>query len=243
MKNIELHTSFLIGINKLDSLDKPTTYEIEKWLNLGKEKFFTTRYTGLNSKQEGFERSQKRVDDLRTCVKSLELNVINDLTPYEFNLPDDYIYFVGETLTIVPAKNFSGKDSLEKCWPKDNEGNFIPQGVATVDTTQDMVNMDLVNSLAPHHYVYGQARPLRLMKGASIYLYTDGKYEPYKYIITYLRFPDPIDIHSEFAFMDEYVGLPEHTHREVVQMAITLYLAAVGGETIQLQEAKEQTME
>ena len=49
--------------------------EIEFWLNEAIEKFAKTRYSGMNPKQQGFEQSQKRIDDLRTLVREVRLSL------------------------------------------------------------------------------------------------------------------------------------------------------------------------
>lgn len=51
MKYIELQEAFEIEINKLDDgLTKPKSMDTEWWLNRGLEKFYKTRYSGINFK-------------------------------------------------------------------------------------------------------------------------------------------------------------------------------------------------
>ena len=69
MKYIELQSAFELEIAKLDdNLSKPQSTDTEYWLNRGLEKFYKTRYSGINYKNTGFEQNQKRIDDLRTLV-------------------------------------------------------------------------------------------------------------------------------------------------------------------------------
>lgn len=71
MKYIELQEAFEREINMLDNdLEKPMSTDTEYWLNQGLEKFYKTRYTGLNFKRTGFEQDQKRIDDLRTLIST-----------------------------------------------------------------------------------------------------------------------------------------------------------------------------
>ncbi|MBQ7819890.1 MAG: hypothetical protein IJ341_10065 [Bacteroidales bacterium] len=77
MTYIELQAAFELEINKIDAnLEKPKSVDIEYWLNRGLEKFYKTRYAGINQKGLGFEQDQKRIDDLRTlvCTRHCTLN-------------------------------------------------------------------------------------------------------------------------------------------------------------------------
>lgn len=72
MTYISLQEAFEIELNVLDDgLNKPKSMDTEWWLNKGLEKFWKTRYSGLNPKNTSFEQDQKRIDDLRTLVSTL----------------------------------------------------------------------------------------------------------------------------------------------------------------------------
>ena len=72
MTYISLQEAFEIELNVLDDgLNKPKSMDTEWWLNKGLEKFWKTRYSGLNPKSTSFEQDQKRIDDLRTLVSTL----------------------------------------------------------------------------------------------------------------------------------------------------------------------------
>ena len=81
MKFIELQEAFELELNKFDDIDKIPSTDTEYWLNQGLIRFVKTRYSGVNTKGESFEQSQKRIDDLRTLV-----------TYKLFQYPPDNIY-------------------------------------------------------------------------------------------------------------------------------------------------------
>ena len=84
MKNVALQEAFEIEINKLDdNLTKPTSSITEYFLNAGLDKFWKTRYSAMNYKREGFEQTEKRIDDLRTLVQeeSFEDAAITTVNP------------------------------------------------------------------------------------------------------------------------------------------------------------------
>jgi len=71
----ELHQIFKLELDKTSSLELTSfvVEEIDDWLNQAIRKFVKTRYSGFNPKQEGFEQTQKRIDDLRTLVVEEDL--------------------------------------------------------------------------------------------------------------------------------------------------------------------------
>ena len=71
----ELHQQLKLELDKTTALELPAflTEEIDDWLNNAIRKFVKTRYSGVNVKQEAFEQTQKRIDDLRTLVREQAL--------------------------------------------------------------------------------------------------------------------------------------------------------------------------
>ena len=218
---IELQEAFEIEINKLDDgLTKPKSMDTEWWLNRGLEKFYKTRYSGINFKQKGFEQNQKRIDDLRTLVNvKLYTTEVNKVSNEEFNVivPDDYIILLGDTAGISP------NDGLNMpCWEKDDNDTYITKYSDTIEVTIETIDRQLSNPLSEHHIRYASARPLRLMQNNKVILYTDGNYKISNYKLIYLRRPIKIDIHTNP--FDEYTDMPEHTHSEIVKLAAQMYL-------------------
>lgn len=221
MKYIDLQEAFEIEINKLDDgLTKPKSSDTEWWLNRGLEKFYKTRYSGINFKQKGFEQDQKRIDDLRTLVNvKLYTTEVNKVSNQEFNVivPDDYVILLGDTAGIAP------NDGLNMpCWEKDDDGTYITKYSDTIEVTIETIDRQLSNPLSEHHIRYASARPLRLMQNDKVILYTDGNYKISNYKLIYLRRPIKIDIHTNP--FDEYTDMPEHTHSEIVKLAAQMYL-------------------
>lgn len=219
MKFIDLQEAFEIELNKLDNgLDKPRSLITEYFLNAALDKFWKTRYSGVNSKTEGFEQTQKRIDDLRTLVEETELDIeTKDPTEYTAQLPTDYLLLLGDRASILPV------DGIEnECWNKDKEGLYIPHTSDTIEGSIETVDKIKENSLSEFHLRFTKAKPIRLISKDKVTLYTDGQYKISKYTIQYLRQPKRIDIHSNpFA---NYEDMPEHTHLEIVKLAAQLYI-------------------
>lgn len=200
--------------------DKLSSDTIISFINEAIDKFYKTRYSGVNFKAQGFEQAQKRIDDLRTLIKNKKYTEgsINksDRNSYSVELPEDYVLLLGDTAGIQPS-------NLNECWETNERGEYIIKYTDTLESTIETLDRQLSNSLSEHKLKYCQARPLKLIQDNNVILYTDGKYKVSEYEITYLA--KPSEINSSNITNTEYTDLPEHTHMEIVKMAIQIYLA------------------
>lgn len=200
--------------------DKLSSDTIISFINEAIDKFYKTRYSGVNFKAQGFEQTQKRIDDLRTLIKNKKYTEgsINksDRNSYSVELPEDYVLLLGDTAGIQPS-------NLNECWETNERGEYIIKYTDTLESTIETLDRQLSNSLSEHKLKYCQARPLKLIQDNNVILYTDGKYKVSEYELTYLA--KPSEINSSNITNTEYTDLPEHTHMEIVKMAIQIYLA------------------
>lgn len=200
--------------------EKLTSDTIISFINEAIDKFYKTRYSGINFKAQGFEQTEKRIDDLRTLIKNKKYteSLINksDRNSYSAELPEDYVLLLGDTAGIQPS-------NLNECWETNERGEYIIKYTDTLESTIETLDRQLNNSLSEHKLKYCQARPLKLIQDNNVILYTDGNYKISEYQITYLAKPSKID--SSNITNLEYTDLPEHTHMEIVKMAIQIYLA------------------
>lgn len=200
--------------------DKLSSDTIISFINEAIDKFYKTRYSGINFKAQGFEQTEKRIDDLRTLIKNKKYtaNSINkgDRNSYSVELPEDYVLLLGDTAGIQPS-------NLNECWETNERGEYIIKYTDTLESTIETLDRQLGNSLSEHKLKYCQARPLKLIQDNNVILYTDGNYKISEYEITYLAKPSKIN--SSNITNTEYTDLPEHTHMEIVKMAIQIYLA------------------
>lgn len=197
---------------------------ILSFINEAVDKFWKTRYSGINFKQRGFEQDQKRTDDLRTLVtkhtyKDTDISKINQVE-YTVTLPDDYVILLGDTAGISPADGV-----INNCWEKDALGNYKIKYSDTIEGTIETVDRIKENSLSEYRLKYTKAKPIRLIQDNTITLYTDGNYKVAEYTIEYLKKPSKVDLKTNPT--DEYTDLPSHTHMEVVKLAVQLILATL----------------
>ena len=186
--------------------DKLSSDTIISFINEAIDKFYKTRYSGINFKAQGFE---------QTANTQISKGTKNS---YSVELPDDYVLLLGDTAGIQPSDEYPNE-----CWEKDDLGAYIVKYTDTLESTIETLDRQLSNSLSEHKLKYCQARPLKLIQDNNVILYTDGKYKVSEYEITYLAKPSKIN--SSNITNTEYTDLPEHTHMEIVKMAIQIYLA------------------
>ena len=103
-----MHVAIQQGVDKINSLqaDMLLPEEIDIELNKSQMRFINTKYGKNNKYREGFEQSQKRIDDLRSLVKEYSAPVIfkeqynNNIWIDQFRLPSDYFYLVNQRSEI-----------------------------------------------------------------------------------------------------------------------------------------------
>ena len=179
MNRLEGYIDWLREINKFDAVDRPTTSEAEVWLNNGLDKFVKTRYSGNNAKMEGFEQSQKRIEDLRLLLKEEVISLSINGNKQTGNLPEDLMVFIGDECYAIPSSSVDNPADSQaaKCWEvsEDESGNkaWVPKQLEVTDVTRDTIRGNLLNPLSPHVFKYGQARPYRLMIGGNVEIYSE----------------------------------------------------------------------
>jgi hypothetical protein len=220
----QMHTAVKLGLDKTEGLAYAAfePEELDFWINEAIDRYIKTRYSGINSKRESFEQSQKRVDDLRSIVKEVvliptESSATETTGGYtisfkpnswhidELNLPADYMLFLNDEVLISFNHEVTGTSTTLRTYPV----------VCTSDTYSTKVN----DPYSEHRLHLNTARPLRLFSSKGIELITDGQYDITEYYFKYLRKPTVVSIDT---FTD--CDLPEHTHREIVLLTVKLLI-------------------
>jgi len=209
----EMHDAFKLELDKIESLQYPsfTTNEIDYWLNRAIREFVKTRYSGINPKREGFEQSQKRIDDLRTLVREVTVpcTITGAIKPNGYVLTDGfgnaqfstaaYWLSLGEEVSITPTGSTA-----------------IRQGVTEI--TYDEYTYELDNPYSTYRLHYGKAKPLRLFYNNTIEFISDGTYAVNNAYIRYIKSP------VEVVYSTIDCDLPENTHDEIVSLSVRLAL-------------------
>ena len=246
----EWHYDFKTKLNKIDSLDRPDLlpHQIDWILNEAIEVFIKSRYGISNNKRQGFEVTQKRIDDLKTLVikcptpiqPGLPVTLVNTSEGlYEAKLDDlvfDYLYLV----------------RVEAALSKSN----CNKTVQLVLTQHDDLSPALRDSFVRPSFEWGEV-PAVLARGVnpplstngSIFIYTGNQFTLVNVYPEYIKKPEKVSI-GGYVYLDGSVvgtvesDMPEHTHREIIDIAV--YLASTNiqiPELINISQSKFLTQE
>jgi hypothetical protein len=212
----QLHTYFKLELDNTSTFNTPSyePEEIDYWLNEAIRKFAKTRYSGINAKHESFEQSQKRIDDLRTLIKTYSDATLtssavtgSSLVNYTADLPTDYWLTLDEEVTIsftnACNQSISKRQGIKEC---------------TLNTYRQLID----DAHADFKLHYDSAKPLRLFIGTSIQLTSDGNYTITAYHMSYMKKPTELTISVNPD--TEYADLPSHTHNEIIKLAVQMAL-------------------
>ncbi len=204
MDRDEMHAEFKLLLDKGDSFDAPSFLdeEIDHFLNKSQEKFVSKRAFGNNVRRTGFEEDQKRRDDLRTLIVEGQLSATSPVVTNKPNgrfvtLPDTYRHSIQEEAYIYTS-NVEGSG----------------RRVSVKPITHDRYNKIMDDPFNKP----GEDTVYRLGYGGSSYsnlvelICGDGQYVG-TYYLRYLRHPLPVS-------SDQDCILPNHTHSEIVKMAV-----------------------
>lgn len=229
----EFHIQFKMALDKIDSSAYPDILveEIDVFLNEAQERFIKTRYGLNNLYKEGFEEIQKRTDDLRTLVVTNYAPVsavTTETNTYSANITTP---FTNEALTVASTEVYQfylrGRVRVVKtgCTSTYVAIRLVRQGEL------ERILLDPFNSPKLNG-------PVGYFERGTLYFVTDGTFTIDRLKVTYLKralqirygtqYPTPVtDVNCE---------LPEHTHKEIVQLSVNIALENIESRRTQTQE-------
>lgn len=227
-----MHIAIQLGVDKINSFqaDMLLPEEIDIELNQAQIKYINTKYGKGNKYQKGFEESQKRIDDIRTLVteanlvatykEQLDARIFVD----SVTLPDDYMYLVNSRSNLVLNLNCTSFIGTVT----NTYGTTRVSAAPGTSTEQRKVNKfvqldDLYTMLKDPFNTTTDDRPLYTVRGNQLDLYTSDIFIIDKVKITYIRIPAEISLSLAVS-----CELPDHSHREIVDMAVGSILETIG---------------
>lgn len=206
----EMHTEIKIGVDKTDSLNYPDLLpeEIDVFINKNIEKFISQRAYGTNPKQEGLESTQKRFDDLLTLISNS--NISNFTTSsqtkpfgYIVPLPSGYWHAIEEevNVTYLDCNNVS-----------------ITARVPVYPVMHDQYNKIIRDPFNKPD----KTGVVRMGLSGNIEIISSSGVVPTTYFLRYIRKPAVVKYGTTYtpASTDINCDLPEHTHKEIIQMVV-----------------------
>jgi len=210
-----MHYDFKQKINKVDSnqyrnLRVP---EIDWKINEAYEIFVKAIAEPRIKNHLGFEVSQRNIDDIRTIVVNGEtITTESTASEVNFKLPENYVFFL------------SGEATIEKI----NCGEKVAR---LIITQHDDRNKE--SPFDNSSYSWGEVNARFV--GNTLKVFTDGTFTIKNIILNYIKKHDYIHNAQDFLPGQTYtlpsgavlVGsqdceLPEHTHREIVDLAVLI---------------------
>lgn len=206
----EMHYDFKKKLNKVDSEQNRNLLipEIDWALNEAQELFIKMVAEPRQRSFLGFEKSQRTIDDIRTIVESEQVvTITNGVAP----VPEDYLFFL-KAEVLMDKGNCRGVKGRLHVRQHDDEFENSPFDKSSFEWR-------IVNGLF-------------ITEGVKVF--DDGTFTNKSLVLSYLR--KPSYVHNAKAFRNGTYQLPsgvvltgtvdcelpEHTHREIVDIAVAL---------------------
>jgi hypothetical protein len=205
-----MHISFKQGLDKFDSKDYPNLEpeEVDLVLNQAQEAFIKQRYGYNNTKNEAFEQTQKRIEDLHTLVKSVRLT---PLLNSEKNINSNSVF------VELPVDHWITIQELTNITYSDCNGNVSKEDVYTRPIQHNDYSKLINNPFAKPNI--NKVLRLTTLEGVELLHSTNSKVNSYK--MRYIK--KPIQMNSQ-SNPNVNCELPELVHQEIVNQAITIAL-------------------
>ena len=227
MTAVEMSTLFGLKINSSSNTnDELGDDEISLYLNSAVNRFIKQRYTGNNYRQIAFEGDDKRVADLRTLLtnsptisKSSATSEIPNSARY--TVPSDFMFYV-DCSVIFTRTDVSQTNTWVQC--------------------KTIKNSEIRKHVQSGHNKPYIREPLVVFRDATYFTVIIDDVANIGNLstasLTYIKEPAVINVDSGSAVNCD---LPNHTHEEIVDMAVNIVLEveeSKRGQTNELQLSK-----
>jgi hypothetical protein len=221
----EMHTAFNIGLQRIaaNAYDTFLNEEIDFFLNRAQDRFIKER-TNVKSdtRRDGFEGSQKRLDDIRVLVQQ---GFVEDIPVQlgeqwiQTDVPVNYIHLVA----------FNAEIHYDRCADVTTDSPTMMVPVRVVDNAEAYFMQR--NPFAKSNI----DSPLATLSRDDLKVWQDGKSFILKGIsLDYIRKPRTIDLS-----LNQDCELAEHTHQEIVDIAVKNVLEAIESPRYQTNSAEQ----
>jgi hypothetical protein len=220
------HIEFQVFLDKRSTSQVPEVppEQIDLYLNEGTLRFVKTRINGNNLYRATGEANQKRRDDLRTLLSTALLTateVVAEPGVYALDLPSVTDYLQLARLRV--------KTTYKTCAPEWREPNY---------TQQD----DLERAKRDPFNKSTALNPLAYDEEGDIYVIGGEDFTVNEAKVTYYRLPREVKASSYGGAAVEW-DLPEHTHKEIVQLAVEIALETIESPRVQTIKPFNQNIE
>ena len=210
----QAHQEFKFRLDKMDALNYPNFLpeEIDLVLNNAQQRIVKQRYGLNNNKRQSFEETEKRTEDL----KNITVNSI--LTPLAY--ASDNIDLNARFLTLPTNHWFTVQErcniTCTIC------GSSVTNLVEVIPTSHSEFSKVIKDPFKQPT----ETKVLRLMEAGRVELISSCTIVDYR--MRYVKQPTPVSITTNTTF-----ELSEHTHSEIVDLAVSIALEGIEGKRTQ----------
>ncbi|GHV61235.1 hypothetical protein FACS1894195_1450 [Bacteroidia bacterium] len=217
----EMHFDFKQKLNKIDSAQYRNfrVPEIDWKLNDAQDVYIKMIAEPRLRKQYGFESSQRSIDDIRTLVTQTKISLYNDKKENidVAKLPDDYMYFVSGK--VQAKKDIC--EALLNCIVRQHQETFQDSPFDRSSFIWREINIAFVdggikvftgNDFSVIALTLDYIRRPAFMHNAGSFMISERGKEDGTYTL-----PSGVELHGT-----KDCELPEHTHREIVDLAVLI---------------------
>ncbi len=236
----EAHTEFRQAGDRLDSSSIPDMLveQVDYFLNEAINRFVKTRYSGNNEFKMGFEEIQKRTEDLKTLVFT-EFPAITTVTTetnvFKANLSS---LFIDEALTTPSTKEYwfyiRGRARVVK---SGCTSTYVSIMLYQHDDLDDVMLDPFKRPIIDEVVGY--------FESGNLYIITSSGTTIDKVKLSYIKKPITVKYGTQYPTpsADVSFDLPEHTHKEIIQLAIIIALENIEAKRLETAMALKQTVE
>ena len=215
----EMHSAVRLGLDKTSSFEYASflTEELDFWLNEAQERFIKQRLYGNNYKQEKYDQSQKRIDDLKSIIIQGTSIALSD-SSLGINIKEASLPIDSPTVPYMFYLNSSVEDNLGNDL---QTGDIIPIELLS-KYTKDFINNPYIR------------RPLVYLYNNKIAIIHGDEFIPDRCSILYIKKPRKLVGIGSLGTYETYIcELPEHTHREIVAMCVEMLIENIESPRVQ----------
>ena len=223
MTRDQMHEELKFLLDKVDSSASPLFLprEMDRLLNISQDKFITKRAFGNNTRRTSFEEDQKRRDDLRTLIHSVDLQPVVTAETARvvkpmgqlFILPLDYRHAINEEVIAADIESLASPERSGVTPITHDRYNKIVDDPFNKPSGKTFYRLDYGDNGGIGYGINSQNRLV-------VEIISTPEYQVMTYILRYIK--QPVDISSK-----NNCVLPPHTHREIVRMAVLEALESI----------------
>jgi hypothetical protein len=227
MNTQQMQYEFGIQLNQFDTPLQLTSDDIFYWLNKSQERLVKDRFTGKRL-NVGFEQSFDLIADIQNLIErnrqSLTTYVpeynVDDFTADKISLPLNYLYLINHrcvTYSKYPQVSWTLNTNTNRREPEASAKLYSRSGNFTQLSDIFTVLDDPFNTTGPTSVV-------TTISGNDIIAYTNKTFVVKEIIIDYIRVPKKLSLTIDDSATTTTSELPEHLHKEIIELAVDLFL-------------------